>query len=619
MSIVSALIFVLLISSGSIFCSSYFNKRYEEVLPITCIAVVFISFIFGIIGILELSTAFICSIALILMVLGIYKAIKGHNIKCLLINTFTPGFVVFIVLILIIFLGIYGKVFDACDEFSHWGDIVKVMTILDDFGTNPNSYSLFKSYPPGMALFQYTLEEINTFISKESFSEWLCYLAYDIFSISLLLPICKNMRFKKLMSPISILLVILLVPFSFYAYSYFSVYIDEFLAFLIAAGAINLLWHEKCDVWFDISMSSIIFMLVLAKDAGMLFAIFFVAAFVLENIFETKNRKQSIIAGVIGVLSIVVPKLLWAINVKVNNAQSMFSNKVDILSLFNVLLGKEDSYRGKVLKNYITEFVTGNYQLGNSGVFINYVCLTAFTIFAVYIITKLARRNRNSLITFISTTIMTLVYLVGLCVIYMYKFSEDEALGLASFERYVHIIFLGLWLFISMSFIKYSENISNRKIVCGLVLCLALYSTDLEAVVTFVSNAYAKASLAFRAQYDDIVNKTLEYTDGNSKIWFIHQGGSGEERLQYKFCVRPNNVDGDYSLEANLKEDDDISTKMSSSEWKELLKDYDYVLLYSLDDSFLRDYSILFENPKDIEDRTLFKVDKSKGMLSLCE
>lgn len=620
MSILSLLLFILLISSGSIFCSSYFNRKFEEVLPITCIGIVLISFLLGLVGLLKISTLVICVIATILLIIGIYKSIRSKAIKNLLLNTFTPGFVIFIVLIIVMFLGVYNKVFDSCDEFSHWGDIVKVMTILKDFGTNPNSYSLFKSYPPGMALFQFTLEEINIFVTKEAFSEWLCYMAYDIFCVALLLPICKNMTFKKILSPITVLLVIFLVPFSFYAYSYFSVYIDEFLAFLIAAGAINLLWHDKCDVFFDITMSSIIFMLVLSKDAGLLFGIFFAAAYIIEHLLE-KNRQ--IVSIVMGVLSVAIPKLLWTINIKINNAASSFSNKVDILSLINVLLGREDSYRGKVLKNYITRFVVGTYQPGNSGILINYISLTAISIFVVYIVTRLVKKNTNySKVTFISLFIETIVYFIGLCVIYMYKFSEIEALGLASLQRYVHIMFLGLWLFIGLSFVKYLDYLDDkRKIVSGLIICLVLYISNLEAVVTFVSNAYAKASLAFRSEYSEIVNKTLNYADDNSKIWFIHQGGSGEERLQYKFCVRPNIVDGDYSLEANLDEDDIISTEISADEWKnELIEgQYDYVLLYKLDDSFLRDYSELFEDANDIREMSLYKVDSNKGLLSLCE
>ena len=64
MSIISVLLFILLISSGSVFAASYFDKKYEEVLPITCGGIIVISFLFGIVNLLKFSTAFISIICI---------------------------------------------------------------------------------------------------------------------------------------------------------------------------------------------------------------------------------------------------------------------------------------------------------------------------------------------------------------------------------------------------------------------------------------------------------------------------------------------------------------------------------------------------------------------------
>ena len=630
MSILSALVFLILISSGSVFCSSYFNKRYEEILPISCAGIVLISFLFGLIGLLKYSTILICLICIVLIVLGIIKAIKDKNIKGLLLNTFTPGFVVFVVLVMIMILGVYGKVFDTTDEFSHWGDIVKVMTLLDDFGTNPLSHSAFKTYPPGMSLFQYTLVEINTFISKESFSEWLCYLGYDIFSIALLVPICSNMKFKKALSPIAVLLTVFLMPFGFYAYSYFSVYIDEFLGILIAAGMITLLWDKNNDVWFVLKIGSIISMLVLAKDAGLLFAALFAVAAILKIALNNKNNifgKDNIIKAVSIIAFVALPKVLWSLNVKARNAASVF-NKVDIASLINVLLGKEDSYRPKVLKNFITQMVTGAKFVGYSQIAVNYVCLTVISIFVAYLlISTLLRKKKvnevNAKITFFYFSISLIVYIIGLCVIYMYSFNENEALGLASFSRYIYIAFLGEWLFIILSLIRFGDEEENiRRALCGFAICFAFFTSNLEAAVTFVSNAYAKASVALRANYTDVIEKTLKYVDGDDQIWFIQQETFGDDGQQINFGIRPNYINGYPSIGQYEDDDDkDITIPMTPEEWREKLVNdkYDYVLLYEVNGTFRNYFASCFEEDSDIEERTLWKVDKQTGMLSLCE
>lgn len=629
MSIVSALLFLLLISSGSVFCSSYFNKKYEEILPVTCTAIVLVSFLFGIFGLLGYSTVFICLIGIALIVLGIYKAIKDKNVKGLLSNIFTPGFVVFILFVMIMFLGVYGKLFDTNDEFSHWGDIVKIMTILDDFGTNPASHSTFKTYPPGMSLFQYVIVELNTFIAKEPFSEWLCYLAYNIFSIAILVPVCSNMKFKKALSPIAVLLVTYLLPFGFYSYSYFSVYIDEFLGLLIAAGMITLLWNKDDNVWFAIKLGSIISMLVLAKDAGMLFAAFFAIAGIIKVLLKDKNNlfsKENIISTISIIAFIAIPKLLWSINVKANNASSTF-NKVDIGSLINVLLGREDSYRGKVLKNYITQLITGCKFVGASQIAINYVSLTVITIFVAYFIISRALRkdkvDKNSaLITFWYFTISLIVYLAGLAIIYMYSFGEREALGLASFYRYVCIVFSGEWMFIILSLIKLGDDDEGiRRAVCGLAICFAFFTSDLEAAITFVSNAYAKASVALRANYMPAVEKTLKYVDGDDQIWFIQQETVGEDGQIYNFCIRPNYINGYPSIgQYEDDEDKDITIPMTPEEWRnKLVTDkYDYVMVYEANGTFKTYFADCFGGARP-EDGTLWKVDKQTGMLSLCE
>lgn len=631
MVFISILIFLLLISSGSIFCSSYFNKKYEEVLPITCIGIVLISFIFGIIGILKFSTVFLLILGLVLIVLGIVKAIKDKKVINLLNNTFTPGFFVLVVLILIVILGIHGKYFDASDEFSHWGDIVKVMTIIQDFGTNPASHSVFKTYPPGMSLFQYVLEEINIFVTKEAFNEWLCYLSYDIFSIALLLPVCSKMSFKKILSPIAVCIVIFLLPYSYYAASFFSVYIDAFLGFLIAGGLLTLLWDKENDIWFVIKMSAISFMLTLSKDAGLLFAIFFVVATVITYVLRNNKKiicKENIVTLIISLCSVAIPKLLWQLNININHAVAVFSNKIDITSLINVLTGKEDSYRLKVFKNYITKLVAGTKYVGATAFQLNYICYILIIILVSYLVIRYVLKKKrineiNAKVTFGYIVVSMVVYVAGLCVIYMYKFSEIEALGLASFVRYIYIVFLGDWFFILMSIIKYANEVDSiRKPVMGIVICFAFLITNLEAVTTFVTNAYAKASQELRAPYAEVVEKTLKYVDGDDQIWFIQQESYGEDGLTYNFCIRPNYVNGYPSIGQYEDEDDiEVTRPMTPKEWRENLVsgNYDYVMLYDTNGTFRGYFKENFENPDEIVEGGLYRVDKKTGMLSLCE
>ena len=44
------LIFLMIISSGSLFCAAGFDKKYEQILPITCIGYSLILFLSGVFG-----------------------------------------------------------------------------------------------------------------------------------------------------------------------------------------------------------------------------------------------------------------------------------------------------------------------------------------------------------------------------------------------------------------------------------------------------------------------------------------------------------------------------------------------------------------------------------------
>ena len=154
------LIFLGLLSSGSALCAVKFKKKYEEILPITCMGLSLILFFFGIVGYLKTGVKFVCALGMVCYLLTLVEFIKKRknfmeSVKCFSKNFFTPGFIVYLAIFILLSITIDGLRPKKWDEYSHWVDIVKVMTTLNDFGTNPESYSLFKSYRPGMSLFQY--------------------------------------------------------------------------------------------------------------------------------------------------------------------------------------------------------------------------------------------------------------------------------------------------------------------------------------------------------------------------------------------------------------------------------------------------------------------------------
>lgn len=92
------IVFFMAISSGSVFCGVRFGRKYEEILPITCMGIVLILFAFGILGILKAGIIVVALLVITLYILSANLLIKKRKFDDFLLAVFTPGFVVFLVI-----------------------------------------------------------------------------------------------------------------------------------------------------------------------------------------------------------------------------------------------------------------------------------------------------------------------------------------------------------------------------------------------------------------------------------------------------------------------------------------------------------------------------------------
>lgn len=187
--------FVLLCSGGALVCALG-RGSFEDALPLTCTAIVTAGFVFGIVGLLPAGFYAALAAAVSAIAAAIYLLVRngaGDFRK----RFFTPGFFIFAALYIFLAAINYGMRLTSWDEFSHWGDIVKVMTTIGGFGTAAMSDSMFPAYPPAMALFQYFCERIYMLVSGESMSEWLLYFSYQTFMFAMFFPFLRRFDLKK--------------------------------------------------------------------------------------------------------------------------------------------------------------------------------------------------------------------------------------------------------------------------------------------------------------------------------------------------------------------------------------------------------------------------------------
>ena len=396
------IVFLLIISSGSLFCAARFDKKYEEILPITCIGYSLVLFLFGIFG--NLTYGFYAVLVLsALMYAGCFILVVKHKdkgkeyMKQIICNIVTPGLCFFLIFFTGSSLVLRGLLAHSWDEFSHWIDIVKVMTELDDFGTNPLSYSMFKTYPPIMSLFQYLMQKVFLLIHPEAgFMEWRCYFAWQILFVAVLLPLFSNIKWEQVMKALSLAGIILLVPPIFYNEVYSKAYIDPFLAVLAGSGfSAVVVWgmERKKNILYSVYIWFITAALVLVKDAGMLFAVILAVLYILDRLIckggGISNSKKGIIQEFLYVfitmLFVAVPKLLWNYEIKCSGLENVSAKiRINYMVLLNVILGKDNSYRLDVMKNYIQALFEPYVSFGHTGISLNYMSLMVIEILFIF-------------------------------------------------------------------------------------------------------------------------------------------------------------------------------------------------------------------------------------------
>lgn len=630
-------ILFLILSTGGVFCAAVFKRRYEELLPITCSSIVVILFLFGIFGILLIGVYAVCALCLALFVFSCVWVIRKKTFKSFLQNIFTPAFFLFCALFAILSFLNRGKLASSWDEFSHWADIVKVMTTLDDFGTNPNSFSAFQNYPPAMSLFQYFFQKINALVSPSfPFSEWRMYFAYQIFFISFFFPFFGGFDFRRPIIQFVSIIATCAAPLLFYSDAYTSIYIDAFLGILSAVGLARCYLCRKKDAFYCVNILLIMFVLILSKDSGLLFAIFLAIAFWFDFVFfqqpRTKERaaekiKQASLLLLGSISMIVIPKFLWTLNVKLNHAREQFTGKIDLHEFLRIFLYRDpSSYRTSVLQNFNDAFITRHHSVGSSSIAFSYIiwlALLMIGLFYLFHINRPKKKVSNHKVMFWIILVQCCTYILGLCILYMFKFSDYEAVRLASFERYINTAFVSVWMIIVLLAVDFIQQLSPKQnIAAALLLGVTMVCTPWPNVASFLDRSAVVNSIAIRQPYESVISSFKQFDKPQEeKIWVISQEDKGLDFWIMRYSMRPNRVDNSWAWSIGEPfYDGDIWTRsINAQEWQNLLAEgYDYVILYNINDYFVESFATVFAHPEDIQKNAIYRFNKKTMMLEIC-
>ena len=585
------LIILLILLNFSITFSLLTKKKIDNFFCVTIFFIIFILYIFGLFKGLKIGAyvlEFMSILAFIYNIIKIYKEKK--SVKKIIL---TKGLIAFILVYIFLCIIHYGRMFSTWDEFSHWGDVVKVMYNLNDFQTNPLSLSTYKSYPPAMSLFQYFLVFING-----KFEEHIIYLAFNIVGFSCLIPFLQKIK-SKTKYIISIILL-LITPLVFFKNYYSAIYIDPIVAIVFAFGVFFI---ENIDNKFDLIIIFLeIFCLTLLKDVGLFFSIV-IALLQLIKILKKEKTKNNIIVLIIIISAILFSKLSWELIISLNEAKKSFSNSITIQDIYNIIFNKYGDYRNDVIKNFYNALQSE--KIIKQFIQLDFIRISIVYLGIFYYMIKNKIVEKSKALIYMSSIYL---YCFGLLVIYCTRFSQREAIDLASYSRYLSISLLGIFLIICWNIIKNEKHIT-------ILLIITLLFIPYKSI--FEIRQSVNDSKALRKPYEIIENTIKEKIDENSKIYIISQNKFLSYRI-LKYSLRPLKANTEkFSLGKKYKEKDTWTKDISVEEWEDILFDggYDYVYVYNCDEQFINKYGTLFE--EKIKNNNLYKVDKESNKLIL--
>jgi len=620
----------LILCSGAISLSLIFNKKIEETISLWIFILIAFMYIFGILGLLKFGIYTVVLVSLMCALFCCYNIYK--NKQNFISHVLTPGFAIFIIFFILIWWAQRGRMLTSWDEFSHWGLVVKNMYIFNALGNYPDATTMFKGYPPATSLFEYFWVKLSG-----NFSEGNLFRAMNILYFSLMLPIFKNIEWKHFGKIIIRTLFILILPLVFYKNFYICITVDAILGIMFAYILINYFTNEL-DTYTILSISFALFILSLTKSSGSALAFITVLIIAMDILFinrqdlkryigkgnSFKKFKRVVIVSY-PLLFTVAAKYSWSLYLSITKTnESWNTSKVTLHGLTSIFDGSSLLYQKQTLINFfnfLSKSLLTDHILKIS--FIGWMLILIFiSIIFIYFICKEDDQKCFKVATIV-LFVGAGIYTLSLLVLYLFTYTEYEAVKLASCARYLDTYLLGILVFlIAMICLKDHENRVKSNLLTMFLILLLLLTTKLNPIldITFLAPSSIKSSISLRKVFEPITKIKQTTSNKNDKVYFISIADEGFDLMVSKYNMTPIKLNiGAWSIGKPYYKGDIWTKDIDVNKWSEQLKNgYTYVYIYRTNALFNKDYGkIFYGGSKSIQSDTLYYINKTKGTVVL--
>lgn len=604
-------LFIIFSLSGALAIAG--NRKIEETAPVSIMLIISFLYFCGLFFRnipLGIYLAFAFSIVAFLYLLYIF--IKKR--ACLYTHCFTPGLLLLLGIFFWMFVINLHRIVSVWDEMSHWALAVKNMCFFDDFAFIEEANTTYKGYPPAIALWEYFVCKLTGGYSESAF-----YNAHSWFLLSLCLPICKQFSWKQLGYAATSAFFLILFPLAVNNTYMVVGYVDVPLGILSSYIIFQLFTLSQRNWYHYFALFLSINTLCLIKATGVTFAII-ILALLLSDI---QMDYRAIYSSIVCALGILIGKFSWTFLLKASNVSGAWNtSNFNLTNLSLFLQGKGESYWYQATSNFAQQFFFRRYGNGIIGISIFFWTLLLVASL-LFISRKLADKGRIRRYYAILLT-GEAIYTVGLLCLYIFTFTEYEALVLASFSRYMlsYMIILLFFVFqLLFSYIGKELSIKWDAILVVILFC------GLFCVVPFKQLLYTTVQVAddwkeeqtYRSYYKPIhwYDSVLDYT--KDKLAIVAQGDYGLSYYTIKYEITPVKVVDFWSLGDPYTSVDFYSRNYTSQEWLTYLTEQGctYVYLHQLNDYFIANHADAFENEAQIETHALYSIEKNATGLFL--
>lgn len=632
------------------------GRKWEDVVGTSLIISVFFMYICGLLEQLILGIRVVYILSGLALLVAVYVYIKK---KMTIRDLISPGMFIWGALLVLVFLNCSGLWLARSDEYTHWGLAVKDMFYYDSFGKHIDTTLIAIRYMPFSTLYEYLIVYLNGLFNEE-----LLYVGFQICLLSLLIVVSglvKNNRKNVLPT----LAVMIFVPIIFFYDVSSCLYVDPLLAILIAYILICY-YDEEITLFNCIRIGCGLFALVITKDigvaiAGLLCLIMLADGVVRQCLLNKKIRWKYVISPVVFIVLILSFFMSWQIylNVPARNAveeksinESHISEEVEdkgeipeyrnaisasgmsLGNIIKIITGEGESYQYKTLESFIEKVFDGNtYQIGTISVSYMDIVLGISLILYGCSFQYYWKDKRGIFLSFASLSMIAGIgYAAFLALLYLLAFSREEALALASHERYLAAYAGGITIaflyFICKGVLEKTKNEKKWFVVCIISMGLVIVSPVSSFIRTNQDFSITKIE---KYGYSDLEEVMRSFADKGEKFYFVCSNSDGGSLRMFQNSACPMLVpyfEGNIAAtEESIMMQEEINalndvvfknkTLLSVEEWERRLQSCQYVFILNADEAFKMDYAGIFEEPNTISNGTIYEVQENDDSIML--